>query len=74
MFKDSEDVLEEALTIFKKLFGEESVEVAGVLNHLFVTYLNTSQHNKSRLLKLPVITASCTSHCCFKKSFLMTWL
>ena len=48
MLKESEHMLKEALGTFTKLYGEESVEVAEVLNHLGVTYSESSQLQKSR--------------------------
>ena len=48
MLKESEDMLKEALGTFTKLYGEESVEVAEVLNHLGVTYYRLSRLQKSR--------------------------
>ena len=48
MFKESEHILKEALGTFTKLYGEESVEVAEVLNLLGVTYYRSSQLQESR--------------------------
>ena len=48
MLKESEHMLKEALGTFTKLYGEESVEVAEVLNHLGVTYSKSSQLQKSQ--------------------------
>ena len=48
MFTESEHILKEALGTFTKLYGEESVEVAEVLNHLGGTYYKCSQLQKSR--------------------------
>ena len=51
MLKESEHMLKEALGTCTKLFGEESVVVAEVLNRLGVTYLRSSQLQKSRYAK-----------------------
>ena len=48
MFKESEHILKEALGTFTKLYGEESAEVAEVLNRLGITYCKWSQLQKSR--------------------------
>ena len=48
MFTESEHILKEALGTFTKLYGEESAEVAEVLNHLGGTYYKYSQLQKSR--------------------------
>ena len=47
MFKDSEHILKEAHGAFTKLYGEESAEVAEVLDHFGVTYDGLSQPQKS---------------------------
>ena len=51
MLKESEHIFKEALGTFTKLYGEESVEVAEVLNHLGVIYYNWNQFQKSRYAK-----------------------
>ena len=48
MLKESEHMLKEALGTFTKLYGEESFEVAEVLNLLGGTYYEWSQFQKSR--------------------------
>ena len=48
MLKESEHISKEALGAFTKLYGEESAEVAEVLNCLGVTYHGLSQLQKSR--------------------------
>ena len=48
MLKESEDMLKEALGTFTKLYGEESVVVAEVLNRLGAAYYRSSQLQKSR--------------------------
>ena len=48
MFTESEHILKEALGTFTKLYGEDSVEVAEVLNYLGGTYYKYSQLKKSR--------------------------
>ena len=48
MLKGSEHILKEALGTFTKLYGEESAEVAEVLNRLGATYYRLSQFQKSR--------------------------
>ena len=48
MLKESKHILKEALGAFKKLYGEESAEVADVLNRLGATYSRLSQLQKSR--------------------------
>ena len=48
MLKESEHVLKEAIGASTKLYGEESVQVAEVLNHLGGTYYEWSQLQKSR--------------------------
>ena len=48
MFKESEHILKEALGTCTKLYGEESAEVAEVLNGLGATYYAWSQLQKSR--------------------------
>ena len=47
MFKESEHVLKEALESFMQLCGEESSEVARVLNNLGWTYMRMHQFQKS---------------------------
>ena len=48
MFTKSEHILKEALGAFTKLYGEESAEVAKVLNLLGGAYYEWSQLQKSR--------------------------
>ena len=48
MLKKSEHMLKEALGTLTKLYGEEGVEVAKVLNGLGVTYFKLNQLQKSR--------------------------
>ena len=48
MFKESEHILKEALGTRTKLYGEESAEVADVLNRLGATYYRSSQLQKSQ--------------------------
>lgn len=59
MFKESEDILKEALATFMKLCGEESVEVAIVLNDIAVTYMRMEQFQMSRFV-LIIVLAACT--------------
>ena len=48
MFTESEHILKEALGTFTKLYGEDSVEVAEVLNYLGGTYYKYNQLKNSR--------------------------
>ena len=48
MFKKSVEVLEVALTLFMKMHGKESLQVAAMLNYLGGTYYRWSQYQKSR--------------------------
>ena len=48
MFKESEDILMEALGTFSKLCGEENVQVANICMHIGETYLKMEQFKMSR--------------------------
>ena len=48
MFKESEDILKEALGTFSKLCGEENVEVANICMNIGETYLKMEQFEMSR--------------------------
>lgn len=54
MYEESEYMLKDALNTYMKLFGEESMEVALVLNQLGATYSMTEQFQKSRFAN-PII-------------------
>lgn len=61
MFKESEHILKEALETFMQLCGEESFEVASVLNNLGWTYMRMHQFQKSRYVVNCTITRRATS-------------
>ena len=60
MFKESEHVLKEALESFMQLCGEESFEVASVLNNLGWTYMRMHQFQKSMYVVKCSITTRAT--------------
>ena len=60
MFKESEHVLKEALESFMQLCGEESSEIASVLNNLGWTYMRMLQFQKSTYVVKCSITRRAT--------------
>ena len=60
MFKESEHVLKEALESFMQLCGEESSEIASVLNNLGWTYMRMLQFQKSTYVVMFSITTRAT--------------
>ena len=65
-FEESEHMQKDALNAYMKLFGEESVEVALVLNQLGATYLMTEQFHKSRFANaiVALVFATFIKDCC----------
>ena len=61
-FEESEHILEEALGAVKRLYGEESVEVAGVLTNLGMTYSELGKFQNSRFAILSLRFGSLFSY------------
>ena len=60
MFKESEHILKEALNTFTQLCGEESLEIASVLNILGWMYMRMHQFQKSTYVVKCSITGRAT--------------
>ena len=62
MFRESEQILKEALETFTQLCGEESFEVASVLNNLGWTYMRMHLFQKSTYVVKCTIIKRATIH------------